>query len=342
MIEIAGLKKIYGKGKGSVLALDGIDLKIKQGEIFGIIGLSGAGKSTLIRCLNMLERPTEGKVIVDGQDMTSLSASELRLARRNIGMIFQHFNLLWSRTVAENVAFPLEIAGIKDRAKINAKVTQLLELVGLSDKANAYPSQLSGGQKQRVGIARALANDPKVLLCDEATSALDPQTTESILKLLRSINQQLKLTIVIITHEMSVIKSICDSVAVIADGKIAETGPVLELFTNPRTATAREFVKSIINTEIPEVVTKRQNGEKANSQLIRISFFGDSAGEPVISNLVQTFNIKANILYGNIDHIKDTIFGTLTVQLAGQPGNTAQAISYLKQQGLKVEVLTND
>ncbi|WP_227764826.1 methionine ABC transporter ATP-binding protein [Zhaonella formicivorans] len=342
MIEIAGLKKIYGKGKGSVLALDGIDLKIKQGEIFGIIGLSGAGKSTLIRCLNMLERPTEGKVIVDGQDMTSLSASELRLARRNIGMIFQHFNLLWSRTVAENVAFPLEIAGIKDRAKINAKVTQLLELVGLSDKANAYPSQLSGGQKQRVGIARALANDPKVLLCDEATSALDPQTTESILKLLRSINQQLKLTIVIITHEMSVIKSICDSVAVIADGKIAETGPVLELFTNPRTATAREFVKSIINTEIPEVVTKRQNGEKANSQLIRISFIGDSAGEPVISNLVQTFNIKANILYGNIDHIKDTIFGTLTVQLAGQPGNTAQAISYLKQQGLKVEVLTND
>lgn len=340
MIEIRGLKKIYGKGAHQVVALNGIDLTIKQGEIFGIIGLSGAGKSTLIRCLNLLEKPTAGSIKIDGLEMTALSSRKLRQMRSKIGMIFQHFNLLWSRTVAQNVAFPLEIAGVKDKAKINRKVAELLELVGLQDKANAYPAQLSGGQKQRVGIARALANDPKVLLCDEATSALDPQTTISILNLLRDINRKLNLTIVIITHEMSVIKYICDSVAVISNGRIAETGPVLELFTNPKTPTAKEFVKSVMNHEVPEMVL--QHHQAPGSKLIRISFIGASAGEPIISNLVKTHEVHANILYGNIDHVKDNIFGTLTLLLTGQPEETAKALKFLEQQGLKVEVLSND
>jgi len=339
MIEIKGLKKIYGQGEDKVVALDGIDLTIKEGEIFGIIGLSGAGKSTLIRCLNRLEKPTEGKVIVDGFDLTKLSDDQLRLVRRRIGMIFQHFNLLWSRTVAQNVAFPLEIAGEKDKNKIKKRVTELLELVGLSDKANAYPSQLSGGQKQRVGIARALANNPKVLLCDEATSALDPHTTESILQLLASINQKLGITMVIITHEMAVIKAICDTVAVIEDGKIVESGPVLDLFTNPHTKTARRFITTINNQELPEVVLERQRASNGYSRLIRVSFLGPSAGEPIISDMIQKFNIKANILYGNIDHIKNSVYGTLTLQLIGAENDTLQALKYLEGLGLKVEVI---
>lgn len=342
MIEIKGLKKVYGRGAQKVVALDGIDLTIKQGEIFGIIGLSGAGKSTLIRCINMLEKPTAGSIKVDGMEMTTLSAFQLRKMRRKIGMIFQHFNLLWSRTVAQNVAFPLEIAGVKDKAKINKKVTELLELVGLSDKADAYPAQLSGGQKQRVGIARALANDPKVLLCDEATSALDPQTTVSILELLRDINRKLNLTIVLITHEMAVIKYICDSVAVISGGKIAEKGSVLNLFTNPQSPTAQEFVKSVINHEVPNTVLNLRQGNPGESQLVRISFIGASAGEPVISNLVKKYNVQANILYGNIDHIKDTIYGTLTVLFSGGQEERAKALEFLKQHGLKVEVLNHD
>ncbi|HHU31199.1 MAG TPA: methionine ABC transporter ATP-binding protein [Clostridia bacterium] len=339
MIEIKELKKIYGHGKNKVVALDGIDLNIKPGEIFGIIGLSGAGKSTLIRCLNMLEKPTKGKVIIDGFDLTSLSGDQLRSVRRRIGMIFQHFNLLWSRTVADNIAFPLEIAGEKDKGKIEARVNELLDLVDLSDKANAYPAQLSGGQKQRVGIARALANNPKVLLCDEATSALDPQTTGSILELLANINKKLGITMVIITHEMAVIKAICDKVAVIEDGKIVESGPVFDLFTNPHTKTARRFISTINSTELPDVILERQKISRGHSKLIRISFIGSSAGEPIISDMIQKFNIKANILYGNIDHIKNNIFGTLTVQLIGADSNTSQALTYLEGLGLKVEVI---
>lgn len=335
MIKITDLRKVYYTGHGQVVALDGVSLHVKKGEIFGIIGLSGAGKSTLVRCINMLERPTGGKVEIDGIDMGALPPSRLRVARREIGMIFQHFNLLWSRTVYGNVAFPLEIAGYPE-AKIKDRVLELLDLVGLSDKVNAYPSQLSGGQKQRVGIARALANNPKVLLCDEATSALDPQTTQSILQLLKDINERFNLTIVIITHEMNVIKEICDTVAVIENARIVETGPVVEVFTRPRTATARRFINTVINIDVPEAVVLKQNN---GGRLVRITFLGEVAGQPVLSNLVSEYNLKTNILYGNIDHIKDQIVGTLTVQLLGNPADIEKGIGYLRSLHLEVEVM---
>ncbi|HHW07285.1 MAG TPA: methionine ABC transporter ATP-binding protein [Clostridia bacterium] len=335
MIKITDLRKVYYTGHGQVVALDGVSLHVKKGEIFGIIGLSGAGKSTLVRCINMLERPTGGTVEIDGVDMGALPPSRLRVARREIGMIFQHFNLLWSRTVYGNVAFPLEIAGYPE-AKIKDRVLELLDLVGLSDKVNAYPSQLSGGQKQRVGIARALANNPKVLLCDEATSALDPQTTQSILQLLKDINERFNLTIVIITHEMNVIKEICDTVAVIENARIVETGPVVEVFTRPRTATARRFINTVINIDVPEAVVLKQNN---GGRLVRITFLGEVAGQPVLSNLVSEYNLKTNILYGNIDHIKDQIVGTLTVQLLGNPADIEKGIGYLRSLHLEVEVM---
>ncbi|NLC76439.1 MAG: methionine ABC transporter ATP-binding protein [Clostridia bacterium] len=336
MIKITDLKKVFKSSNGQVVALDGITLHVKKGEIYGIIGLSGAGKSTLVRCINMLERPTAGKVVVDGVDMGTLSPAKLRVARREIGMIFQHFNLLWSRTVFGNVAFPLEIAGYPAH-KINSRVKELLELVGLTDKANAYPSQLSGGQKQRVGIARALANNPKVLLCDEATSALDPQTTQSILQLLKDINKQFDLTIVIITHEMDVIKEIRDSVAVIDDAKIVESGPVLEIFTKPKTATARRFINTVIKIDVPEEIVLKQNGN--GGPLLRIVFLGEVAAQPILSNLVTDFNLRTNILYGNIDHIKDQTVGTLTVQLLGTPADIDRGINYLRNLNLEIEVL---
>lgn len=347
MINITGLKKIFSSRGGQVAALEDVNLHVKKGEIFGVIGLSGAGKSTLIRCINMLEKPTAGSVIVDGEDITRLSQTELRRTRRKIGMIFQQFNLLWSRTVADNVAFPLEIAGVPKNVR-DKKVEEMLALVGLTDKALSYPAQLSGGQKQRVGIARALANDPKVLLSDEATSALDPETTQSILMLLKDINKKLNLTIVLITHEMHVIKEICDSVAVLDRGIIVEQGPVLNLFTNPSTEMARKFINSIVNTDIPDVIKTRQaellhRGHR-NSLVIRVSFIGKAAGEPLISSLVQKFGIQANILYGNIDHIKDTIFGSLTLELL--PGNGNQniesALDFLRSKELQVEVLNQN
>ena len=255
MIELQHIDKVYHTASGDLHALKDINLTINEGEIFGIIGLSGAGKSTLVRCINMLEKPTSGKVMVDGQEMTALGEEQLRKARQNIGMIFQHFNLLSSRTVFGNIAFPLEIQGM-DKAAIQKKVEPLLDLVGLKDRADHYPSQLSGGQKQRVGIARALASDPKVLLCDEATSALDPQTTESILNLLRDINKRLHITIVMITHQMNVVKEICDRVAVIENGEIIEQGSMVDIFTNPQKATTKEFVASIQHNDLPDFVKK--------------------------------------------------------------------------------------
>ena len=246
MIQLSHIEKIYDSPSGPVRALKDISLHKEKGDIYGIIGLSGAGKSTLVRCINLLERPTKGTVVVDGQEITAMSDSQLRAARKNIGMIFQHFNLLSSATVYENVAFPLELAKT-NKDVIQKKVTELLELVGLADKADQYPSQLSGGQKQRVGIARALASDPKVLLCDEATSALDPQTTKSILELIKDINAKLKLTVVVITHEMQVIKEICDKVAVIQNGLIAENGPVLDVFINPQQPITKEFISVLMS-----------------------------------------------------------------------------------------------
>jgi D-methionine transport system ATP-binding protein len=342
MIEIKNLRKIYAASGQEVLALDDVSLTVKKGEIFGIIGLSGAGKSTLIRCINMLEKPTRGSIKVDGHEITSLGKADLRLARQKIGMIFQQFNLLASRTVFDNVMFPLEIAKVP-RPEANKRVQELLELVGLTGKAGMYPGQLSGGQKQRVGIARALANGPKLLLSDEATSALDPQTTRSILKLLKDINRKLNLTILLITHDMNVIKEVCDRVAVIDNSRIVEIGDVLNVFSNPQTPTSHSFVNAVISKEVPAELlhsTAEQNGE-TTTRLVRVSFIGASAGKPLISSMIRRYDIEVNIIYGNIDRIKDTPFGNLTLELLGKPALLDEALEYLRGQGLEIEVLKN-
>lgn len=341
MIELVNVEKTYYSKAGDIHALKKTTLSIKAGEIFGIIGLSGAGKSTLVRCINMLERPTNGQVFVDGADLTAMSEAQLRKARQSIGMIFQHFNLLTSRTVYQNIAFPLEIQGLS-KAEIDKRVRPLLELVQLQDRANYYPSQLSGGQKQRVGIARALASNPKVLLCDEATSALDPQTTKSILELLQDINKKLNLTIVLITHQMEVVKMICDRVAVMENGNIIEEGSMVDMFTNPQHPTTKEFTKSVVNAEIPEMINKLtltdtyKNGSKL---IVRISFIGDSAGEPIVSGMVKHFSVDVSILYGNIDQLKDVPFGTLIIEISGDKEGINNALDYLHQQNLKTEVI---
>lgn len=340
MIKIKDLSKVYITPGQQVVALDKVSLTVEKGEIFGIIGLSGAGKSTLIRCINMLEQPTGGSIMVDGREITGLSKGELRKARQKIGMIFQHFNLLSSRTVLENIMFPLKIAGVP-RLDAEKRALELLDLVGLTDKAGAFPGQLSGGQKQRVGIARALANNPKLLLSDEATSALDPQTTHSILKLLRDINRRLNLTILLITHDMNVIKEVCDRVAVIDNSRIVEVGDVLDVFSSPRTPTSRSFVNSVISREVPGELlhpSPAPDGE-TSSRLIRVSFIGPSAGEPVISSMVHKFGLQVNILYGNVDRIKDTPFGNLALEIMGPPALLQQSLDYLRGRGLEIEVL---
>ena len=341
MIELQHIDKIYHTSSGDLHALKDINLTINEGEIFGIIGLSGAGKSTLVRCINMLERPTSGKVIVDGQEMTALGEEQLRKARQNIGMIFQHFNLLSSRTVFGNIAFPLEIQGL-DKAAIQKKVEPLLDLVGLKDRADHYPSQLSGGQKQRVGIARALASDPKVLLCDEATSALDPQTTESILNLLRDINKRLHITIVMITHQMNVVKEICDRVAVIENGEIIEQGSMVDIFTNPQKATTREFVASIQHNDLPDFVRKldiHKDYKAGDTALVSLSFIGDSAGEPIVSVLIKEYDTNVNILTANIENLQDTPFGTLLIEVEGDEAHLKKALDYLHERKVKDEVI---
>lgn len=341
MIKLSNIEKNYETASGNVKAIAGIDLEVKRGEIYGVIGLSGAGKSTLIRCINMLERPTKGTVTVDGQELTAMNDSQLRAARKNIGMIFQHFNLLSSATVYDNIAFPLKLSGL-NKADIEKKVCPLLELVGLTDKRDQYPAQLSGGQKQRVGIARALASDPKVLLCDEATSALDPQTTKSILELIKDINQKLQLTVVIITHEMQVIKEICDKVAVIERGIIAEQGTVLEVFTNPKQAITKEFVSTIISRDIPEAfkdVVMSPEPLPGSSLLVRLSFIGNSAEEPVMSGLIRNYKVEVSIIYGNVDHIKSTPYGTLVIEITGESSVIQMALDYLHERNLGIEVI---
>ena len=342
MIQLSHIEKTYDSPSGPVKALKGIDLTIERGEIFGIIGLSGAGKSTLIRCINMLERPTAGKVIVDGQNMTVMSEKELRKARKNIGMIFQHFNLLSSATVYDNIAFPLRLSHTPE-AEIKKKVLPLLELVGLADKAHQYPSQLSGGQKQRVGIARALASEPKVLLCDEATSALDPQTTRSILELIQDINRKLSLTVVVITHEMQVIKDICDKVAVIENGVIAEQGTVLEVFTNPQKPITKDFISVLLSNELPAAF---RGGEVSKEPLpgayllLRLTFIGESADAPVLAGMIRKFpEIEVTMLFGNLDQIKSTPFGRMIIGITGPEAKIQEAIQYLRQQDLKEEVI---
>ncbi len=315
MIELIDVRKIYDQGKQKVVALDGVNLHVTAGEIFGVLGQSGAGKSTLIRCVNQLEKPTSGFVKVNGQEMTALSGAALRRARQGIGMIFQHFNLLSSRTVAENIAFPLEVIGYS-KWKRKAKVEELLALVGLEGKANAYPAQLSGGQKQRVGIARALAGEPKVLLSDEATSALDPHTTRSILELLRDLNKRMGLTILLITHQMSVVKQICDSVAILHAGKIIEQGRVSDLAAQPDSLLAREFFPRCSNYK-----------PRPDTVLATVAFAGDVTRNSIFATLVRRFDVDVNILNGSVETVGDRRVGQLQIELAGN--KIKQALEYL-------------
>ena len=341
MIKLQHIEKIYDSPSGPVHALKGIDLSIKKGEIYGIVGLSGAGKSTLVRCINMLERPTSGSVIVDGRDMTKMSDSELREARKSIGMIFQHFNLLSSATVYDNVAFPLRLSKVSEDV-IREKVTPLLELVSLADKAHQYPSQLSGGQKQRVGIARALASEPKILLCDEATSALDPQTTKAILSLIHDINQKLGLTCVVITHEMSVIKELCDNVAVIENGVIAENGSVLDVFTNPQRDITKEFISVINSNDLPIAYRGQEISSEPipDSQLlVRLTFVGAKADDPVIDGLIRETGVTVSILFGTLDQIQHTPYGRLIVGFSGGQDIISKAFDFLSNKDVKVEVI---
>ena len=322
MIELKHLGKIYSSASGSVEALKDVNLTIADGEIFGIIGLSGAGKSTLVRCINLLERPTSGEVLVDGQNIMTLSQKELLQVRRQIGMIFQGFNLLMQRTCLKNVCFPMELSGVP-KAQAEKKALELLDLVGLKEKASAYPAQLSGGQKQRVAIARALATDPKVLLCDEATSALDPTTTNSILALLKELNQKLGVTVVIITHQMSVIEEICTRVAILDGGEVAEEGRVEDIFAHPATDAARRLV-------YPGGVSAKQY--PAGTRAVRVSFNGGTVYDPLIASLAIECGVKVNILGADTRNIDGKAFGTMLLLLPDDPNEAAKALSYIRSQ----------
>lgn len=339
IITLQGLKKIYGSSKGKpVIAVQNVNLEINKGEIFGIIGYSGAGKSTLIRLLNQLEKPTEGNVLIDNVDFTKVKGRELRKARQEVSMIFQHFNLLWSRTVRENIAFPLEIASIS-KANRKQRVEELIKLVGLEGREDAYPSQLSGGQKQRVGIARALANDPKVLLCDEATSALDPKTTDSILDLLVDINKKLGLTIVLITHEMHVIRKICHRVAVMENGEIVEQGEVLDVFGKPEKEITKSFVKQVSDPDDTKETIENLKGKYPEGKMIRLTFLGEEAENPLVTQLIRGYGISLNILQGKIAQTQNGAYGTLYVQIDGEPAEVEKAVSFIREQQVEVEVI---
>ena len=341
MIKLENIDVTFKQGVKVVNAVKNVSLDVESGDIYGIIGYSGAGKSTLVRTINLLQRPTKGNVVVNGVDLLQLKPKGLREARKKIGMIFQHFNLMNTLSVFDNVAFPLKKSG-KTKSEIEEKVLSLLELVGLEDKVNSYPRQLSGGQKQRVAIARALANDPDVLLCDEATSALDPKTTYSILELLKKVNVQLGITIVIITHEMQVVKEICNKVAVMEEGEVIEQGSVLEIFTNPERDLTKDFIDTAthINQGIETVLSHEQLlNLKEGDYLVKISFVGASTGEPLITKLSTQFQVAANILFANVEIIQETPVGTLLVGLSGEKSGIENALSYIKEQGVSVDVL---
>jgi D-methionine transport system ATP-binding protein len=337
LIEIKNLCKTYTSKKESFEALKNINLKVSEGDIFGIIGLSGAGKSSLVRCINMLEKPTSGEIFIEGKDITKVSINELRSMRKKIGMIFQHFNLLMNSTVYENIAFPLKISGIK-KEEINKRVDKLLEIVDLVDKKEAYPAQLSGGQKQRVGIARALANDPEIILCDEATSALDPNTTQSILNLLQNINRKYNITIVVITHEMKVIKSLCNKVAVMDQGEVVEEGNVIDVFSYPKTKTLKSFLEEDI-FYVPEDIIEKDIDNKIHQEILKISFIGDKSKAPIISDMVKHYNVDISILAGNIENIQNTNLGHLIVKISGEKEAINDSIDYLNKNDLIMEVV---
>ena len=338
MIKFENVSKQYERNGITTQALQNINLTIQKGDIYGIIGYSGAGKSTLVRLINFLEKPTQGNVIIQNQSLNQLSNPQLRQVRRKIGMIFQHFNLLESKTVYENIAIPLVLIK-KNKQAIKQKVYELLEFVGLSDKADSYPKELSGGQKQRIGIARALANDPDILLCDEATSALDPQTTQSILELIKKINDQYKITVVLMTHEMHVIEQVCHKVAVMEKGKIIEHGNVLDVFGHPKHKTTQNFVSSVINDQIPAGVVENLleiEGDKNNIKLFKLEFLGRSASEPVMNSLILQQKVVVNILFAHMSEIEKTVLGSMFVQLKGSDSNIEQSVHFLREHGVNV------
>ncbi|WP_363551206.1 methionine ABC transporter ATP-binding protein [Caldifermentibacillus hisashii] len=335
MIEIKNLTKTYFSKDREVKAVNNVSITIHDGEIFGIVGYSGAGKSSLLRCINLLERPTSGKITVDGVDLTKLDNKRLRQARLKIGMIFQHFNLVSQKTVAENIAFALK-ASKTPKDKIEKRVDELLDMVGLADKKDVYPGQLSGGQKQRVGIARALANNPKVLLCDEATSALDPTTTKSILNLLKKINKELNITIIIITHEMDVVKEICHRMAIMENGRIVEQGNVYDIFASPKEQLTKEFIQSVVSFDLPKATLRLVRGT-----LVKLLFRGEVAGEGVVSETLKKFQINGNFLHGSIEYIQERPLGIFIMELTGDQEEINKAIHYIEHRNAEVEVLSN-
>ena len=335
MIEFKNISKHYELKGQTIRALDQINLEIPAGSIFGIIGYSGAGKSTLIRLINLLERPNNGQVIINQTDFTALDSRTLRQERANIGMIFQHFNLLQTKTVADNIEMPLKLLGV-NKAEREKRLNELLEFIDLTHKKDAFPDELSGGQKQRVGIARALANHPKILLCDEATSALDPQTTKSVLALLKKINKEQGITIVMVTHEMDVIESVCDYVAVMEQGKVIETGSTLEIFSQPQHPTTKNFIQTVLQQQLP--VNILNNLENQNHKSIySLQFLGTSAQETVVQTAIKQFDVSLNILFANMTEINGSVIGQMFVQLLGEPEIIRQTIDFFEQNGVKVE-----
>lgn len=344
MIRLENVSKTFTDSNKEVHAVNNVSLTINDGDIFGIIGFSGAGKSTLVRCINLLEKPTEGKVFVDDAEITALSGKELRKARKKIGMIFQHFNLMPSRTIFGNVAYPLRGSGFS-KEEIKEKVHHLLELVGISEKENAFPSQLSGGQKQRVAIARALANDPNILLCDEATSALDPQTTKSILTLLQQLNQTLGITVVVITHEMAVVKEICNRVAVMDHGDVVEEGEVFHVFASPKEPLTRSFIKTTSNLQkIEELIAADSPvvATKKGELIVRLSYVEKNTSEPLISTVTQKFGIILNIVFADVEIVQNAPIGGTVAIVSGESSRIDEALQYLRDKNVGVEVIKDD
>lgn len=344
MIEIKNVSKSFKSEKSDVHAVNDVSLTILDGEIFGIIGFSGAGKSTLVRCINLLERPTTGSVLIDGQDITKMSARELRSARKKIGMIFQHFNLMPSRTIFDNVAYALKGSG-KSKEQIKQKVRELLKTVEMADKENAYPSQLSGGQKQRAAIARALANDPQILLCDESTSALDPQTTKQILNLLKKLNRSFGITIVVITHEMAVVKELCHRVAVMDHGNVIEEGKTFSVFTSPKESLTKTFISTTSNLKkIHELIADNSQAIalQPGELIAKLSYTERSVSEPLISTISQRFGIVLNVIFADIDFIQGAPIGGTVGIFSGERKKIEQAIEYLIDKNVDVEVIRDE
>ncbi|MDX8336169.1 methionine ABC transporter ATP-binding protein [Candidatus Cetobacterium colombiensis] len=339
MIQLKNIIKTYQNKGENIEALKELSFDFKKGEITGIIGYSGAGKSTLLRCINLLENPTSGEIIIDGVVLNNLNSKELRETRKKIGMVFQHFNLMRSRTVAKNIAYPLKGSGLSKK-EIDERVNELLDLVGLKDKKDSYPSQLSGGQKQRVGIARALANKPNLILCDEATSALDPETTVSILKLLKKINKDLGVTIVLITHQMEVIKEICDSVIVMEDGIVKEEGDIIDIFSKPQAPITKRFLSTVFNND--KISNYLENiSIKEEEKIVKLAYIGSNTEDAYISRISRDYSVDASILFGNIEIIKETPVGNLVIKLGGAEKNILNSIEYLNKNNIYTEVLKN-